>query len=757
MPNYKHQLANNWLKFFWAPSSGGKSKCKVESGPPTGAQQSGAEAGKKTVCNHEIFSHSGNMKSHLKLVHGITEDCAIVKEKQQAAQTQSQSRLNFQKNKFNQLELEALACCEAFRPFNWVEHAFFRMAFNPVIRTAETLQEQVEQLAFRLREEAIQALRGKPCTLCFDAGTVWKRYIVFAVRAPNIRPIVLGAIHDAEFNVDYWQFKELGIEPAVVPDLDKKRGELSAENVAKVLHNFSDDFKRRQISLVATVADNASNMQADDCHIPGVLSLRCTPHVINLLAKSTISGCFIKDLVDEIQSLQVNVPKVVPTRWNAELRLLLWAFKHFNALMRVAPTWTIRKKDEIGLAIKLLKPFMWSTMFCQKMDASLFDTLVAHSILHNFFSIIGQSRPDTPTADFARSYSNAERVGERETYWITPAIILLCFFAPNVHRMKFSYETYDFVREIVAELRHLAYGQCGKESASDTVELNFYQFKQTPPPLLDQDEITKEDYVKYWTELLPIYPRLALIILFVLDAVPTEADVERMFSLLKFGIPRYRTTLEARHVSNQLLVKSVIDFANVEISTKYFEDGSDSGSDEEVEERQAAAQVLPQPKPNRPTHEVESLEDFAHRELHVDVEDEPAEPARQATGAAAAAAQPEPTPIQHETFLRKRVVSRAALEALLSQEERLRVHIKKPLPPGRVTRGADHRCGTCEKPFGTHRDGISTQCSICKRYHVFSCVGLAPHQKEQIDNMETWKCPHCLYGQLGQKKGRAEV
>jgi len=72
----------------------------------------------------------------------------------------------------------------------------------------------------------------------------------------------------------------------------------------------------------------------------------------------------------------------------------------------------------------------------------------------------------------------------------------------------------------------------------------------------------------------------------------------------------------------------------------------------------------------------------------------------------------------------------------------------KPAAPSvatrKRTRATDSRCGVCEQVEDEHpSENHWVQCACCIRWCMFTCVGLAPHLKELVYNMPSWKCPKC--------------
>ena len=127
----------DWSWHFFERTPGGGSKC--------------------SECAHTfVTANASNHKFHLKSHHNITAESAEVQ-----CFSSGQKKLEFEPARFTKQDLEVLACSETFRPFNWTEKKFFRLAFSPEIRCAATLKKATEALAeARLREEAVAAFSG---------------------------------------------------------------------------------------------------------------------------------------------------------------------------------------------------------------------------------------------------------------------------------------------------------------------------------------------------------------------------------------------------------------------------------------------------------------------------------------------------------------------------------------------------------------------------------------------------------------------
>ena len=155
-----------------------------------------------------------------------------------------------------------LAAAESFRPFNWCEKRYFRLAFSPSIRSAEVLERETEMLADKLREEAAALFKNNMCTLAFDSGTVWNRYLCLVLCCSSVGNLFLGAFADE-----------------ILPSH-------TTEAVSQALRDTIRDARLRGICVVAAIADNAANFQSVqlvDCTL-----LRCSAHTIQLVAKDVM-------------------------------------------------------------------------------------------------------------------------------------------------------------------------------------------------------------------------------------------------------------------------------------------------------------------------------------------------------------------------------------------------------------------------------------------------------------------------------------
>ena len=164
---------------------------------------------------------------------------------------------------YTQQQLEVFAAAESFRPFNWCEKRYFRLAFSPSIRSAEVLERETEMLADKLREEAAALFKNNMCTLAFDSGTVWNRYLCLVLCCSSVGNLFLGAFADEHLPSHTTEAVSQALRDTIIPFVP------SIKNKKEGKQNCSSIQNKKQIKTRALTRE--SKTDGVDSHHP-------TPH-----------------------------------------------------------------------------------------------------------------------------------------------------------------------------------------------------------------------------------------------------------------------------------------------------------------------------------------------------------------------------------------------------------------------------------------------------------------------------------------------
>jgi len=466
-------------------------------------------------CGHKLAKHIGNGMAHLRSKHGLREDHPATVARLERHRG-AQRKLGFTKARFSQVELEAMALSEGFRPFSMVEGKIFRQAFHPHLLTGKAAASVTSNLAIRLRDEVVYALGGGVVTVAFDSGTVWSRYLVIVVRS-GVCCFVLGVVPDSALD-----------------------GTLTAVNVGRLLSDTVSDLRRRNVHVIAVVADNGSNFQAEDAKVDGTAHLRCGCHVLQLCAKDLLAGdaaCrAAEEAAEELQEANSWLPKPVVTRWNSNYYRWEVAVSPRGRLKLLTSAENLERVTAIERGVKILKPFAISTRFLEADSATIFDQINVIQILEE-----------------------CEVSDDRWQMLLTPAIVTIAFFSPCVNRSGIPQSLVAKIRLFLGSLRVFADGFHGPETLTSNIdnELNgFLMF----PPIPVQGNVTMKSLKAFLKGIAGTVPRIASIVSALCDASPSEACVERVFSKLKFSLNKNRTSTSFEHAEAQIIVNSALSF-----------------------------------------------------------------------------------------------------------------------------------------------------------------------------------------------------
>jgi hypothetical protein len=287
--------------------------------------------------------------------------------------------------------------------------------------------------------------------------------------------------------------------------------QMTAVWIAGEIAECKKQLAEKDVFVFQTVADNASNMRAAE---ENGFILRCSAHCIQLAVKDILpvySGAHA--LATELRLAGHKIEAANQTRWNTTLREIAQAVKFATAADDV---------HRLSKAVEILEPFRKATDAVQGDFATLFSSIAAWEELQR-------------TSDA----SVLAAVTKRFEYMATEPYLLLAYFAPTV------------VGGVELEEQvGMALLVFDKEVTGDFETWKTTIFNTVQPP------ITAAAYDEHLRKIRPRMPRLAKLLHHLLRATPTEACVERGFSMLKHLFDDYRNRLSEENLEAQMVVKT---------------------------------------------------------------------------------------------------------------------------------------------------------------------------------------------------------
>ena len=208
-----------------------------------------------------------------------------------------------------------LCCAKHVLPLNFFEDPIINEGLNIPRISQRAVKNEIEKLDTELKLQLFEENRGKFAAIALDG---WKNtvtdekhlsIIMFFCDKPD-RPIFLRT-----FILD----------------------EASASNICSHVIIALDELAKYEISIVASITDNARNMvaamrQLSEVH-PNILPLRCAAHVLNLIINDALSTVeFLKSSLLLLQKYIVErkVSRYCETRWNSIFDLLVDLLKYIH-------------------------------------------------------------------------------------------------------------------------------------------------------------------------------------------------------------------------------------------------------------------------------------------------------------------------------------------------------------------------------------------------------------------------------------------
>lgn len=467
-------------------------------------------------------------------------------------------------------------------------------------------------------------------TVCYDSGTVHNRYLVF-VAATRGAAVVFKCVPDSAFEDNTF----------------------STDNISTALQNAIDLLRKHNCHVVETVCDNASNMQGAESDVG---RSRCSAHVLQLAMKGTEETVHVRAGLEQMEEVgkRVSLPRVPDTRWSYKLRRLQAAAPHATSE---------DQRHLIQKAIEVLQPFQIATDRVQSDSATLFTSLYAWEELLA-----------------AADASVRGAVVSRFEYLIRDAYVIISYFAPTVDNVTQG-----------AVLDPLVRGYLEKYDERAALEHDTYTRtvrRAKAPPL------TFEQYDAYiTTSLAPRWPCIAQVVRSLLEATPTEAAVERGFSIMKHMATDWRNRLATDTVEQLMIAQSCYSYlASLVLAKPHRSESSPMPrTPRNTPSREA---VMASPTQLTDTSDaVESINVDAPAEVVDSADDELQEEA----------------PTASITCMFQQV-----LDALVAKRANLPVNLRQPAPRTNTRQRAD-TCLLCNRPCKDHQHKPAyVTCTACK-------------------------------------------
>lgn len=423
------------------------------------------------------------------------------------------------------------------RPFIQVEHETTKK-YNSDGRKFEIndrhkLRDRTVEYSPILLKKRLDLFKGQECTLAVDGGTVHRKYLGCTLCFEGTRPIL---------------FELKNYENLKIKEGDDE-GKVTSEAIGLTLRSIRDDLQHNyDITVTAVVADNAAVMQAGQATIPGTLHVRCAAHIINLVAQDLKKLTWISDVHDKAvaiaQSAKVKLPKMILTRWNWLLRLIIAILKKASI-----PNSGIALSDddtaEFERAVQNLRPLLTLTDALQCDTATLWDGFVA------FSALLHCSGTDS---DFGNLVSVSIQKDLRECMFQQDYMVLLMFLAPGCRRWEIKRDIIERVESVLTNAMSLF-----PPSATPHHIRSELRNLQSAGADKHIGNITKEIYLEYWNSAAKKYPNLCCCVVSLLKIAPSEASVERIFSILKHTFTDNRTNAMDIAIFSQIQLKTVYE------------------------------------------------------------------------------------------------------------------------------------------------------------------------------------------------------
>eukprot|EP00744_Colponema_vietnamica_P004687 GILI01006958.1.p1 GENE.GILI01006958.1~~GILI01006958.1.p1 ORF type:complete len:680 (-),score=52.59 GILI01006958.1:80-2119(-) len=497
-------------------------------------------------------TNSSNMSAHLrsKAMHNLKEPLESnevvlkfirVREERikRAAETmKGPMDAHVKKNPFTDEEYEVIRWCDHFDSLERVESASELNCKNRIVKSSE-MRKKAIQLSKTLLDKRLVSLANSCVTLAIDSGTIFKRYLGILICVPKEPPILYDLIEDDEF-ID---------------------GQQTSNNLNLVLTRVVVELAAKKITVLAVVADNAANMQAENTTPPGVLKIRCFAHSIQLAARyqmthDTRIGRMLQVVRDrKAKNPDCPIPDEVPTRWNTTYDMLVKTQdRNISVLFQAT------EEGRIKEIVSKLDHFAKATDSFQSDNCTLFGALC-------ILTQIAKSASQEPYV--------LEALSHHLKHFMSQAVILLLYLCPNFKIEDFPDAYKSQALAILSSCSKVVENQIGAESDSDCItkeKRNWQSARYDPEEMtvVDSEFMTYQKFTAWWTEMKKDFPRLSWLAMTVAKLTPTEGSCERFFSAIKRCVHPTRSSMAKDLILAQTQVaamwKEVVDLDAVHSS-----------------------------------------------------------------------------------------------------------------------------------------------------------------------------------------------
>ena len=435
----------------------------------------------------------------------------------------------------------------------------------------------------RMKAQAIVSLDGvlknfSTPTLCVDIGTVNKRYLVFSLVERGQTAVV-----------------------EVVCDSAMPDRRMTTENIIAKTKELMRVIRARGVFPLAVVADNAANIQGlrhdsadtepqpqdpeDDYddgfaldeesvataeklrlayagEIPHVL--RCAAHVIQLIANSS-NGYWgaVLDTAKAILNTVRSSRRPNDTRWSTKYVAVEDVLEKYSE--HLSPS----EKIQFRNTLELLRPAFLATNYIQREDATLWDAICAYSYLHDAYA----DRATLSQEQAVRFAAMKRQVKTRVEFVADSYYLVLSYFAPWTNRSAIRINVRAAVCDVILFVDPEA------ETAG--------YLRSVPPPARSEIPGTLAAFVEWITDALDEWPRMRDAVIRIAHICPTEASVERAFSMMKSIARHLRCRLDPASVRSMMIVSSASRFEEALAKC----DADEADAIEQTAREQPAAEV----------------------------------------------------------------------------------------------------------------------------------------------------------------------
>lgn len=569
-------------------------------------------------------------------------------------------------------------------PNRLVNDPLFRKLTNTSI-SRNNVPSAMASLSEKLLSAALKHMRSS--TLAIDIGTVHSRYLAFVVISRG-RALFFKMVDDKDERVN---------------------GHFTTAAMRTVVKDVIAELKARGVEVNAIVADNASNMQGlgntetetEELRSRLPCVIRCACHVLQLAVKDIqpvweSAWKISEQLIDQHKiKLSSN-----DTRWNSKFRMIERAL----AIEGISPN----HLRELSDAFTVLHPFAVATDYLQRDDARMLDAVCVIESLMEHFTKISRGCTESATGRAMKEVlqTTLRAVTARANMLFNKAYLVLAFFAPSTdHEGNAAHSARPVVRQFMNELYEV----------SDEEWQRFENFVLDASP----NAVTYSSYRRHIAAIIrPLCPTIACVVLGLLEASPSEASVERLFSNLKFSFDQWRNRASATLVNACLQVASGYSFFNPAWAV----------DDDEAEERMTRsvskthrAETPASPDPRQPEEGGEGADE---PEEVVDADEE-----------------------EDLGTFKIHTSTNHVLQQILENNETIAAPTVVDEHTRRTTRTQMDRCQACGKACSKHKYLGYIMCGKCsarKSVEHYVRFQTEKTKSEHAPVEATWICPDCL-------------